>query len=88
MNVVSYADECPNVVFSGGDDTLCMVSSGFDLDSEAICGILQVWDLRIVNESHPRPVAAMAGHRGGITFIDSKVCRSLHIEFMLGRLGR
>ncbi|XP_062501230.1 DDB1- and CUL4-associated factor 11-like [Corticium candelabrum] len=55
VNVVSYADESPNVVFSGGDDTLCMV-----------------WDLRIVNESHPRPVAAMAGHRGGITFIDSK----------------
>ena len=55
-------------------DTLCMVNSGFDLNSEAICDIFQVWDLRIVNESHPRLVAAMAGHTEKALHLLTKRC--------------
>lgn len=33
---------------------------------------IKVWDRRTLNESNPHPVGVLAGHKDGITFIDSK----------------
>lgn len=33
---------------------------------------VQVWDRRLVNVSNPSPVGILAGHRDGITYIDSR----------------
>lgn len=35
-------------------------------------GLVKVWDRRVLNEAYPRPVGVFAGHRNGVTFIDSK----------------
>ena len=35
--------------------------------------IHQVWDRRTLSEAHPVAVGLFAGHKDGITFIDSKV---------------
>ncbi|XP_077260442.1 DDB1- and CUL4-associated factor 11 isoform X1 [Temnothorax americanus] len=35
-------------------------------------GLCKVWDRRMVNESNPRAVGVLAGHRDGITYIDSR----------------
>ncbi|XP_011064716.1 PREDICTED: DDB1- and CUL4-associated factor 11 isoform X1 [Acromyrmex echinatior] len=35
-------------------------------------GLCKVWDRRLVNVSNPSPVGVLAGHRDGITYIDSR----------------
>ncbi|XP_025072926.1 DDB1- and CUL4-associated factor 11, partial [Pogonomyrmex barbatus] len=35
-------------------------------------GLCKVWDRRTINESNPRAVGVMAGHRDGITYVDSR----------------
>lgn len=41
----------------------------YSAGDDALC---KVWDRRMVNESDLRPVGIFAGHRGGITYIDSR----------------
>ena len=36
--------------------------------------------MRTLNETHPRPVAGLVGHRGGITYIDSKVLYTSFVQ--------
>ncbi|XP_022703647.1 DDB1- and CUL4-associated factor 11-like isoform X2 [Varroa jacobsoni] len=35
-------------------------------------GLVKVWDRRVLNEANARPVGVLAGHRNGVTFVDSK----------------
>ncbi|CAI8014252.1 DDB1- and CUL4-associated factor 11 [Geodia barretti] len=35
-------------------------------------GLCKVWDRRCLSEANPRPVGTLAGHKDGITFIDTK----------------
>ncbi|XP_018357559.1 PREDICTED: DDB1- and CUL4-associated factor 11, partial [Trachymyrmex cornetzi] len=35
-------------------------------------GLCKVWDRRLINVSNPSPVGVLAGHRDGITYIDSR----------------
>ncbi|OQR72883.1 DDB1- and CUL4-associated factor 11-like [Tropilaelaps mercedesae] len=35
-------------------------------------GLVKVWDRRVLNEADARPVGVFAGHRNGVTFVDSK----------------
>ena len=36
-------------------------------------GLCKVWDRRCLSETNPTPVGILAGHKDGITFIDTKV---------------
>lgn len=36
-------------------------------------GLCKVWDVRCLNAQQPNPVGIFAGHKDGITFVDSKV---------------
>lgn len=48
-------------------------SSGQIIYSGGDDGLCKVWDRRCLNEVSPQPVGIFAGHKDGITFIDSKV---------------
>lgn len=47
-------------------------ASSHILFSGADDGLCKVWDRRTLNEESPQPVGTLAGHKDGITFIDSK----------------
>jgi WD40 repeat protein len=56
INAVCFANEDSNLVLSSGDD-----------------GLVKLWDRRTMGyEGEEKPVAIFAGHRDGITFIDSR----------------
>ncbi|XP_034942888.1 DDB1- and CUL4-associated factor 11 isoform X2 [Chelonus insularis] len=55
VNAVVIADNSSQILYSAGDDGLCMV-----------------WDRRTLKESRPKPVGVLAGHMGGITYIDPR----------------
>uniref|UniRef100_A0A914Y490 Uncharacterized protein n=1 Tax=Panagrolaimus superbus TaxID=310955 RepID=A0A914Y490_9BILA len=56
INAVCFANEDSNLVLSSGDD-----------------GLVKLWDRRTMGyQGDGKPVAIFAGHRDGITFIDSR----------------
>lgn len=56
VNAVCFGDEGSNILLSGADD-----------------GLVKVWDRRTMGEfGRAQPVGTFAGHRDGITFIDSR----------------
>jgi WD repeat-containing protein 23 len=56
INAVCFGDRDSHIILSAGDDGLC-----------------KVWDRRVMGEyGGVRPVGTFAGHRDGITFIDSR----------------
>ncbi|KAI6178358.1 Transcription initiation factor IIE subunit alpha [Aphelenchoides besseyi] len=56
VNAVCFGDESSNIILSGADD-----------------GLVKVWDRREMGEfGQARPIGIFAGHRDGITFIDSR----------------
>ena len=65
FKIQSHDDDVNTVAFA--DATSQILFSGGD------DGICRVWDRRTLDESHPKPVGVLAGHRDGITFIDSRV---------------
>ncbi|XP_054848502.1 DDB1- and CUL4-associated factor 11 isoform X1 [Eublepharis macularius] len=64
LKIESHEDDVNAVAFA--DTSSHILFSGGD---DAIC---KVWDRRTMRESEPKPVGILAGHRDGITFIDSK----------------
>nr|XP_056719265.1 DDB1- and CUL4-associated factor 11 [Euleptes europaea] len=64
LKIESHEDDVNAVAFA--DTSSHILFSGGD---DAIC---KVWDRRTMREGDPRPVGVLAGHRDGITFIDSK----------------
>ncbi|XP_053117960.1 DDB1- and CUL4-associated factor 11 isoform X2 [Hemicordylus capensis] len=64
LKIESHEDDVNAVAFA--DSSSHILFSGGD---DAIC---KVWDRRTMREDNPRPVGILAGHRDGITFIDSK----------------
>ncbi|XP_041031374.1 DDB1- and CUL4-associated factor 11 [Carcharodon carcharias] len=60
----SHEDDVNAVAFA--DASSQILFSGGD---DALC---KVWDRRTLREDSPQPVGVLAGHRDGITFIDSK----------------
>ena len=63
------------LVFSGGDDGQCKVMPA--ARSSFYCNIcLKVWDLRC--NMCNRPVGVFAGHKDGISHVESKVKIVLH----------
>uniref|UniRef100_A0A914ELB6 Uncharacterized protein n=1 Tax=Acrobeloides nanus TaxID=290746 RepID=A0A914ELB6_9BILA len=56
INAVCFGDHSSHIILSGADDGLC-----------------KVWDRRTMGEfMYAKPVGVFAGHRDGITFIDSR----------------
>jgi WD repeat-containing protein 23 len=56
VNAVCFGDEGSHILLSGADD-----------------GLVKVWDRRTMGEfGKAHPVGVFAGHRDGITFIDSR----------------
>jgi WD repeat-containing protein 23 len=64
LRVDAHEDDVNAVAFA--DDTSHILYSGSD------DGLCKIWDRRTLRERSPNPVAVMAGHLDGITFIDSK----------------
>ncbi|XP_060111840.1 DDB1- and CUL4-associated factor 11 [Heteronotia binoei] len=64
LKIESHEDDVNAVAFA--DNSSHILFSGGD---DAIC---KVWDRRTMRECDPKPVGILAGHRDGITFIDSK----------------
>ncbi|ESO89788.1 hypothetical protein LOTGIDRAFT_124623, partial [Lottia gigantea] len=64
LKIESHDDDVNAVAFAD-DNSQILYSGGDD-------GILRVWDRRTLREDHPVPVGTFAGHRDGITYIDSK----------------
>ncbi|XP_020822785.1 DDB1- and CUL4-associated factor 11 isoform X1 [Phascolarctos cinereus] len=64
LQMESHDNDVNAVAFA--DTSSHILFSGGD---DAIC---KVWDRRTMREDDPKPVGALAGHRDGITFIDSK----------------
>ena len=62
----AHQDDADAVAFAD-ESSQIIFSAGDD-------GLCKVWDRRALSESHPCPVGCLAGHRDGITFIDTKVC--------------
>jgi WD40 repeat protein len=56
VNAVCFGNDGSNILLSGADD-----------------GLVKVWDRRTMNGfGRAQPVGVFAGHRDGITFIDSR----------------
>lgn len=66
----AHEDDVNAVAFA--DSSSQLLFSGSD---DALC---KMWDRRTLREDHPQPVGQLAGHRDGITFIDSKVKQCAH----------
>ncbi|MGH0174232.1 UNVERIFIED_CONTAM: hypothetical protein FKN15_069175 [Acipenser sinensis] len=64
LKIDSHEDDVNAVSFA--DASSQILFSGGD---DALC---KVWDRRTLREDSPQPVGQLAGHRDGITFIDSK----------------
>ncbi|KAG2463025.1 DCA11 factor, partial [Polypterus senegalus] len=64
LKIDSHEDDVNAVAFA--DVSSQILFSGGD---DALC---KVWDRRTLREDNPQPVGHLAGHRDGITFIDSK----------------
>uniref|UniRef100_T1JBZ6 Uncharacterized protein n=1 Tax=Strigamia maritima TaxID=126957 RepID=T1JBZ6_STRMM len=64
LRIESHEDDVNSVAFA--DNTSQILFSGGD------DGLCKVWDRRMMSESDPKPVGILAGHRDGITFVDSK----------------
>ncbi|XP_062916188.1 DDB1- and CUL4-associated factor 11 isoform X2 [Mobula hypostoma] len=64
LKIDSHEDDVNAVSFA--DLGSQILFSGGD---DALC---KVWDRRTLREDYPQPVGVLAGHRDGITFIDSK----------------
>ncbi|KYM93583.1 DDB1- and CUL4-associated factor 11 [Cyphomyrmex costatus] len=58
-------DEDVNCVAYADNSSQIFYSAGDD-------GFCKVWDRRLINMSNPSPVGILAGHRDGITYIDSR----------------
>eukprot|EP00730_Choanoeca_flexa_P005688 TRINITY_DN12002_c0_g2_i5.p1 TRINITY_DN12002_c0_g2~~TRINITY_DN12002_c0_g2_i5.p1 ORF type:complete len:542 (+),score=98.43 TRINITY_DN12002_c0_g2_i5:90-1715(+) len=61
--------------FEGHDDDINAVCFADASTNILISGsddcLAKVWDRRIVNQAHPRPIGTMKGHQRGLTFLDS-----------------
>ena len=66
----AHQDDANAVTFA--DESSQIIFSGGD------DGICKVWDRRSLSETHCNPVGILAGHKDGITFIDTKVCLLPH----------
>ena len=66
----AHQDDANAVTFA--DESSQLIFSGGD------DGICKVWDRRTLSETHCNPVGILAGHKDGITFIDTKVCLPPH----------
>ena len=66
----AHQDDANAVTFA--DESSQIIFSGGD------DGICKVWDRRTLSETHCSPVGILAGHKDGITFIDTKVCLPPH----------
>ena len=67
----AHQDDANAVTFA--DESSQLIFSGGD------DGICKVWDRRTLSETHCSPVGILAGHKDGITFIDTKVaCPHIH----------
>lgn len=64
LKIDAHEDDVNAVAFA--DVSSQLLFSGSD---DALC---KVWDRRTLRENSPQPVGVLAGHRDGITFIDSK----------------
>uniref|UniRef100_A0A2R5LNM0 Putative ddb1 and cul4 associated factor 11 n=1 Tax=Ornithodoros turicata TaxID=34597 RepID=A0A2R5LNM0_9ACAR len=64
LKIQAHEDDVNTVSFA--DKTSQILFSGGD------DGLCKVWDRRMLSEAHPKPVGVLAGHRNGITYIDSK----------------
>ena len=65
LQINAHQDDVSSVKFA--DESGNVIFSGGD------DGVVKVWDRRSLRESNPQPVGIFAGHKDGITFIDSKV---------------
>ncbi|KAL6615196.1 hypothetical protein ACP70R_037466 [Stipagrostis hirtigluma subsp. patula] len=79
VNVVTFADDTSNVLYSGSDDSLCKISEDnpSDLVENPKVVVVEmpfpnrdVWDRRCLRRQ--KPVGVLTGHLDGITFIDSR----------------
>ncbi|XP_075230110.1 DDB1- and CUL4-associated factor 11 isoform X2 [Lycorma delicatula] len=64
LRISGHTDDVNTVAFA--DNTSQILYSGGD------DGVCKVWDRRTLSETSPKPVGVLAGHRDGITFIDSR----------------
>ncbi|CAL8292173.1 unnamed protein product [Lota lota] len=64
LKIDAHEDDVNAVAFA--DSSSQLLFSGSD---DALC---KVWDRRTLREDRPQPVGQLAGHRDGVTFIDSK----------------
>ncbi|KAB0793266.1 hypothetical protein PPYR_12886 [Photinus pyralis] len=64
LRIRAHEYDVNSVAFA--DDTSHIIYSGGD------DGLIKVWDRRTLTEANPKPVGVLAGHRDGITFIDSR----------------
>lgn len=71
----AHEDDVNAVAFA--DSSSQLLFSGSD---DALC---KVWDRRTLREDRPQPVGQLAGHRDGITFIHSKVRKTLLVLIRL-----
>lgn len=80
INSVAFADSSSQILYSAGDDGFCKVR----IRELVICpsrvisinvtkkNSLQVWDRRSLREDNPQPCGVLAGHMGGITYVDPR----------------
>ncbi|KAG7271367.1 hypothetical protein CRUP_009389 [Coryphaenoides rupestris] len=64
LKIDAHEDDVNAVAFA--DSSSQLLFSGSD---DALC---KMWDRRMLREDRPQPVGQLAGHRDGVTFIDSK----------------
>ncbi|CAM9803929.1 DDB1- and CUL4-associated factor 11 isoform X1 [Lampetra fluviatilis] len=64
LKIDAHEDDVNTVAFA--DASSQILFSGGD---DALC---KVWDRRTLREDSPQPVGVLAGHRDGVTFIDTK----------------
>jgi WD repeat-containing protein 23 len=67
VQITAHTNDCNSVAFADNSSQL-LISGGDD----ALC---KVWDRRVLREDSPLPVGILAGHGGGIAYIDPKVRR-------------
>jgi WD repeat-containing protein 23 len=65
LTIDAHQDDACAVTFADDSTPFIIYSAGDD-------GVCKVWDRRSLHEASPRPVGIFAGHKDGITYIDSK----------------
>ncbi|GAB6029064.1 DDB1- and CUL4-associated factor 11 [Chamberlinius hualienensis] len=64
IKISAHEDDINAVAFA--DSTSQILYSGSD------DGLCKVWDRRVLNESKPKPVGILAGHKAGLTYVDPR----------------